>query len=230
MYQPVEPLSLFASYSRSFIPNSAQTVAGDIIEPETGEQFEVGARAELLNGRFIASLAYFDITKQNVSTPDPDFSTFAIATGEQRSQGIEVDLIGELTPSWNLIANYAYTDARITSDNSGLEGNKLFSVPENNFNLWTTYDVQSGPLEGLGLGIGFNVVGERFGDNDNSFELDSYFLTNAAISYQRDNWQVGFNIRNLFDENYIESSENKRDSEINPGEGFTLIGSFSIDF
>ena len=230
VYQPVEPLSLFASYSRSFSPNSAQTVNGDVIEPETGEQFEVGARAELLNGRFIASLAYFDITKQNVSTPDPDFPTFAIATGEQRSQGIEVDLIGELTPSWNLIANYAYTDARITSDNSGLEGNKLFSVPENNFNLWTTYDVQSGPLEGLGLGIGFNVVGERFGDNDNSFELDSYFLTNAAISYQRDNWQVGFNIRNLFDENYIESSENKRDSEINPGEGFTLIGSFSIDF
>ncbi|MEL6232417.1 MAG: TonB-dependent siderophore receptor [Cyanobacteria bacterium J06627_3] len=230
VYQPVEPLSLFTSYSRSFIPNSARTVAGDVIEPEEGEQFEVGARAELLDGRFIASVAYFDITKQNVSTPDPDFPTFAIATGEQRSQGVEVDLIGEVLPGWNLVANYAYTDTEITEDNSGLEGNRLFSVPEHNFNLWTNYDIQSGPLEGLGFGLGFNVVGERFGDNANSFVLEDYFLTNAAISYQRDNWEIGFNIRNLFDEDYIESSENRRTSEINPGEGFTLIGSFSVNF
>ncbi|ESA33718.1 hypothetical protein N836_20670 [Leptolyngbya sp. Heron Island J] len=230
VYQPIEPVSLFASYSRSFIPNTARTVAGDIIDPEEGEQFEVGARTELLDGRFVASVAYFDITKQNVSTPDPNFSTFSIASGEQRSQGIEVDLIGELLPGWNLVANYAYTDTEITEDNSGLEGNELFGVPENNVNLWTTYDVQSGPLEGLGFGIGFNVVGERFGDNANSFILEDYFLTNAAVSYQRDNWEIGLNVRNLFDQDYIESAENSRTAEINPGEGFTLIGSFAVNF
>ncbi|MEM9807402.1 MAG: TonB-dependent receptor, partial [Cyanobacteria bacterium P01_D01_bin.56] len=202
----------------------------DIIAPEEGEQFEVGARAELLDGRFIASVAYFDITKQNVATPDPDDILFSIASGEQRSRGVEVDLIGEISSGWNVVANYAYTDTEITEDNSGLEGNELFGVPEHNFNLWTNYEIQSGSLEGLGFGIGFNAVGERFGDNANSFTLEDYFLTNAAVSYQRDDWEIGLNIRNLFDQDYIESSENRRTSEVNPGEGFTLIGSFSINF
>lgn len=230
VYQPVEPLSLFASYSRSFSPNSAQTVAGDVLEPEEGEQFEVGARAELLDGRFVASVAYFDITKQNVATSDPNNFLFFIPSGERSSQGVEVDLIGEILPGWNIVANYAYTDTEITEDNSGLEGNELFGVPEHNFNLWTNYDIQSGPLEGLGFGIGFNAVGERFGDDANSFVLEDYFLTNAAVSYRRDNWEIGLNIRNLFDEDYIESAENSRTGEINPGEGFTLIGSLTINF
>jgi len=152
VYQPIEEVSLFTSYSRSFSPNSATTVTGDILEPEEGEQFEIGAKAELLDGRLAASLAYFDITLQNVATPDLDFPNFSVATGQQRSQGIELDLIGEVLPGWNLVANYAYIDAEITDDNSGLEGNRLFNVPKHNFNLWTTYDIQDGPLEGLGFG------------------------------------------------------------------------------
>ncbi|MEM9266960.1 MAG: TonB-dependent siderophore receptor [Cyanobacteria bacterium P01_F01_bin.13] len=231
VYQPVEPLSLYASYSRSFRPNTASTTAsGDVLEPEEGEQFEVGARAELLDGRFVASLAYFDITKQNVATRDPNNFLFSVPVGEQRSQGVEVDLIGEISPGWNIVANYAYTDTEITQDNSGLEGNDLFGVPEHNFNLWTSYDIQSGPLEGLGFGIGFNVLSERFGDNANSFTLEDYFLTNAAVSYQRDDWEIGLNIRNLFDQDYIESAENSRTTEIAPGEGFTLIGSLTFNF
>ncbi|MEO0987921.1 MAG: TonB-dependent receptor [Cyanobacteria bacterium J06639_14] len=230
VYQPIEEVSLFASYSRSFAPNTATTVTGDILEPERGEQFEVGAKAELLDGQFAVGLAYFHLTLENVATPDPDFPQFSVATGEQRSQGVELDLIGEILPGWNLVANYAYIDAEITEDNSGLEGNTLFNVPEHNFNLWTTYDIQSGPLEGLGFGLGFNYVSERFGDNANTFEVDSYFLTNAAISYERDNWQAALNIRNLFDVDYIESTGNSRISRIDPGEGFTVIGSVSVEF
>ena len=106
----------------------------------------------------------------------------------------------------------------------------MFGVPENNFNLWTTYEIQEGSLEGLNFGIGFNYVSERFGDNRSSFTLDSYFLTNAAISYKRDNWQAGINIRNLFDVDYITNARNGRTANIPVGEGFTIIGSFSIKF
>ncbi|MCG8362000.1 MAG: TonB-dependent receptor [Pseudanabaenales cyanobacterium] len=230
VYQPIDQVSLFASYSRSFVPNTDTTVTGDILEPERGEQFEVGAKAELLEGRFSVSLAYFHLTLQNISTPDPDNVLFSIASGEQRSQGVELDLIGELLPGWNLVANYAFTDADITEDNSGLEGNRVYNVPEHNFNLWTTYDIPNGPLEGLGFGVGFNYVSDRFGDNANSFKIGDYFLTNVALSYRRDNWRANLNIRNLFDIDYIESSENSRTTEINPGEGFTIIGSISVEF
>ncbi|MEM0981576.1 MAG: TonB-dependent receptor [Cyanobacteria bacterium P01_H01_bin.58] len=230
VYQPIEEVSLFASYSRSFSPNTGTTFDGDLLEPEEGEQFEVGVKAELWEGRLSASLAYFDITLENVQTRDPDNSMFFIATGQERSQGVELDVIGEILPGWNLVANYAYIDARITEDDQGLlEGNRRFSVPNHNFNLWTSYDIQNGPLEGLGFGLGFNFVGERFGDNANSYELDNYFLTNAAISYQHDNWRAGLNIRNLFDVDYIESTNGNRFAAF-PGEGFTLIGSFAIEF
>ena len=229
VYQPIEALSLYGSYTTSFVPNTDTTEDGEILEPERGEQFEIGARAELLEGRLTANLAFFDITKENVSTTDPDNISFSVATGEQRSRGIELDIAGEILPGWNIIANYAYTDAKITEDED-FEGNRLTDAPEHNFNLWTTYDIQDGPLAGLGFGLGFNFVGERSGDLANSFEVDSYFLTNAAISYERDNWRAALNIRNLFDVDYIESTGVNRTFGISPGEPFTLIGSFAIEF
>ncbi|MFG6101423.1 TonB-dependent siderophore receptor [Leptothoe sp. EHU-05/26/07-4] len=230
VYQPIEDVSLYGSFSQSFAPNEGTTFEGDFLEPEEGKQFEIGARAELLDGRLVANLALFDLTKKNVSTPDPNNINFVVPTGEQRSRGIELDVAGEVLPGWNIIANYSFTDADITEDNSGLEGNRLFGVPENNFNLWTTYDIQDGPLTGLGFGLGFNYVSERFGDNANTFVLEDYFLTNAAISYERNNWQAGLNIRNLFDVDFIEGSQNSRTFFISPGEGFTIVGSISVEF
>ena len=94
----------------------------------------------------------------------------------------------------------------------------------------TSYDIQAGSLAGLGFGLGLNYISERFGDNANSFTVDDYFLTNAAISYRRNNWQAGLNFRNLFDVNYIQSTGNSRTSRIDPGAGFTVIGSFSVEF
>ncbi|MGD1929338.1 MAG: TonB-dependent siderophore receptor [Leptolyngbyaceae cyanobacterium] len=233
VYQPIDEISLYTSYSTSFGPNSGTTRDGNILDPEEGEQFEIGVRAELLGDRLFANLALFDITKQNVATADPNAlpgENFVVATGEQRSRGIELDMIGEILPGWNIVANYAYTDTEITEDNTGLEGNRLFGVPEHNANLWTTYEIQTGDLAGLEFGIGVNYVSDRFGDNDNSFVLEEYFLTNAAISYQRDNWRAGLNIRNLFDVQYIDSSEGSRLIENRPGEGLTIIGSVSVEF
>ncbi|MEM6425250.1 MAG: TonB-dependent siderophore receptor [Cyanobacteria bacterium P01_D01_bin.128] len=230
VYQPIEALSLYGSYSRSFAPNFGMTMGGGTLDPERGEQFEIGTRAELLGGRLVANLALFNIVKENVATTDPNNQIFSVAIGEQRSRGVELDVMGEVLPGWNVVANYAYTDTEITEDNDGLAGNQLFGVPEHNANLWTTYDVEDGALAGLGLGLGVNFVGERFGDNANSFNLDSYFLTNAAISYQRNDWQLGLNFRNLFDVDYIESAENSRNDGINPGEGFTVVGSISVEF
>ncbi|WP_088241456.1 TonB-dependent receptor [Calothrix rhizosoleniae] len=230
VYQPSKEISLYGSYSQSFVPNTATTVSGDTLEPTRGKQFELGVRAELLQGKLTTNLAVFNIVKDNVAAPDPDNTNFSIAVGKQRSQGIELDIIGKIAPGWNVVANYAYLDAETTEDTSDLEGNRLFNVPRHSANLWTNYKIQSGSLQGLGFGIGFNFVGERFGDLANSFKVDSYFLTNAAISYERDDFRAALNFRNLFDVDYIQGTENSRTSEIYPGQGFTVIGSVSIKF
>jgi iron complex outermembrane recepter protein len=233
VYQPIPALSLYASYSRSFTPNSGVTIDRTFLEPEEGEGYEVGVKAEVIPNRLFATLAYYNITKQNVASPDPNFPTLSnvsVATGEQRSRGFEFDLVGEITPGWNLIASYAYTDAEVTRDTVIPIGNRLVGVPKHSASLWTTYTIQRGDLRGLGFGVGFNYVGNRAGDLNNSFELGDYFLTNAAIYYRRDNWRLAVNFKNLFNVDYIQGSPFSRLRNLEVGEPFTVIGSFSVQF
>ena len=205
VYQPIEPISLYANYSRSFVPNTATDADDQPLPPEEGEGFEVGIRGEIIENRLAATLAYFDITKQNVATADPNVLFASVATGEQRSRGVDFSLTGEILPGWNVVASYAYIDAEVTEDNNAdIVGNRLFAVPEHSASLWTTYEIQSGDLQGLGFGLGFNFVGEREGDLANSFRADSYFLTDAAVFYRRSDWQVQLNVDNLFDIDYVE--------------------------
>jgi iron complex outermembrane receptor protein len=231
VYQPIKPISLYASYSTSFNPDpfNSTTVAGDILEPSTGTQYELGVKGELFDKKLTSTLAFYQIDRANFATTDPDNPDFSIATGEVRSRGIELDMAGEILPGWKVIAAYAYTDAEITEDNDFSVGNKLENVPENSASLWTSYQIQQGSLQGLGLGAGVFFVGDRQGDLDNSFTLPSYVRTDAALFYRRDNWQANLNFQNLFDVDYIKSSETFREA-VRPGDSFTLIGSVSIDF
>lgn len=87
----------------------------------------------------------------------------------------KVELLAQITEENTKIANYLL---------SIIVGNRLFIVPKHSASLWTTYEIQTGNLQGLGVGAGFTYVGERERDLLNSFQADSYFLTNAAIFYR----------------------------------------------
>jgi iron complex outermembrane receptor protein len=183
-----------------------------------------------LKRKLFTTLAYFNITKQNVASEDPNDPFSFVATGEQQSQGVELDVTGEILPGWNVIASYAYIDAEVKEDSVIEVGNRLPNAPENSASLWTTYEMQKGNLKGLGFGVGFNFVGEREGDLDNSFKLDSFFLTNAAVFYQRNNWRAALNFKNLFDVDYIAGGSGVRERGNDPGEPFTVVGSISVKF
>ncbi|NEQ20894.1 MAG: TonB-dependent siderophore receptor [Microcoleus sp. SIO2G3] len=230
VYQPIPNVSLYGSYSQSFTPSLSTTASGDPLEPERGEGFEVGVKSELLDGDLLATLAYFNITRRNVATADPNNPFGSVATGKQRSQGIELDATGEILPGWKIFASYAYINAEVAEDNTIPEGNRLFNVPEHSVSLWTTYEIQQGSFQGLGFGLGLNYVGERQGDLANSFQVDDYLLTNAAIFYRRNNWRFALNVENLFDIDYIEATDDLRRAGIEPGDPFTIIGSVSVQF
>lgn len=141
-------------------------------------------------------------------------------TGEQRSRGIELNVVGEILPGWSAIASYNYTDARVTEENRRYQvGNRLINVPENAFSLWTTYIIPQGSFQGLGFGLGLFYVDERQGDLDNSFQLPSYFRTDAAIYYRKNNLNVALNFKNLFDVDYFETSCSR--IQVYPGDPFT---------
>jgi iron complex outermembrane recepter protein len=185
VYQPIEPISLYASYARSFSPTIGRSANNEPFAPGRGKQYEIGVKADI-NDNLSATLALYDLTRTNVNSPDPDNPDFEIQTGEQNSQGVELFVSGEILPGWNVIAGYAYTDAKITEDETYQVGNSINGVAENTFNLWTSYELQKGKLKGLGVGVGFFAVGDRQGDLENTFVLPNYFRTDAAIFYNRD--------------------------------------------
>ncbi|MBD2726428.1 TonB-dependent receptor [Nostoc sp. FACHB-892] len=238
VYQPIEPISLYASYSRSFAPNSAQRADNTFLESERGTQYEVGVKVDL-NDKVSATLAAYEITKTNIASPDPNNpDIFSIPIGEQRSRGIELDISGEILPGWNIIAAYGYTDAEVTqsSDLPGAlrVGSRIPKVPEHKASLWTTYQFLQGNLQGLGFGLGLFYLSDRIGGDiptnlaDDTFTLPSYLRTDAAVYYKRDNWRAAINIENLFGTRYFESFNFGRNTVI-PGAPFTVIGTISFE-
>lgn len=231
VYQPIQPVSLYASFARSFQPNFAIDVNGDFLEPERGDQVEVGIKAELLQGRLNTSLAFYRLTQSNLAVVDPNNTDFAIAAGEQRSQGIELDVVGRLLPGWNIIASYAFTDAKITESDEfflSAEGNRFPNIPFHQASLWTTYEIQKGAAQGLGFGLGLFYVGDRQGDFENTFILPEFLRTDAAVFYRRENWRLALNIRNVFDVRIFESSTFREN--ITPGAPLTFLGTVSVEF
>jgi len=228
VYQPSQAISLYASYSTSFRPVIGISATNSPFKPERGKQFEVGIKGEFLDGKLAATLAAFEITKSNVLTSDPNNSRFSIQVGEQQSRGVELDVIGEILPGWNVIATYAYIDARVTEDNEVSIGNRLDNSAQHTASFWTTYQIQKGDLKGFGGGLGFFFAGDRPGDSLNTFELPSYFRTDATVFYKRDQWRFALNIKNLFGVEYYETAQGRE--IIYPGAPFTVQGTVSFQF
>jgi iron complex outermembrane receptor protein len=116
-----------------------------------------------MDGRWTATLSYFDLTKQNVATghPDPVLAAlgFSVQTGEARNKGVELDVTGEVLPGLDVIATYAYTDSEITQMNDGTVGNRFPNVPKHAGSLWTTYRFQEPRLQGWKVGAGLVARG-----------------------------------------------------------------------
>jgi iron complex outermembrane recepter protein len=235
VYQPSKNVSLYTSYSQSFRPSIGRNPDNETFEPTRGTQYEVGVKADFLNGKLSTTLALYNLTKTNVLTPDPDPELarqgFQVQVGEQRSRGIELDVTGEILAGWNMIASYALTDAQVTADNSipSTVGQPLRGVPQHQASLWNTYTIQEGDLQGLGFGLGLFYVGERQDNFGNSAQLGSYLRTDAALYYRRNNFNAAINVRNLFNIDYV-SSPNFGTLFINRGTPLTIVGSISLEF
>ena len=245
-YQPWKPIALFANYTQSFAPqaDAARSISGTLFDPERGRAYEGGVKFQFFENRLRAKVAAFNIKKKNVLTADPlNGFAFSVATGEQRSQGIEFDVAGRLLPGWDIIANYAYVDARVTKDLMFLEGSRVSNSPLHQGSFWTTYFLQDGPLKGLGAGLGMFAQGKRNGvfqctDPANCqapFELPGYVRMDAAVYYRRPevftrtNLVAALNFTNVLDQRYFSGTQNFREI-IYTGAPFTVIGSVKLEF
>lgn len=245
-YQPWKPIALFANYTESFAPQEAgsRSSTGGLFDPGRGKSYEGGVKFQFFENRLRATVAAFHIKRKNVLTGDPlSGFAFSVASGEQRSQGIELDVAGRILPGWDIIANYAYIDARVTKDFTFLEGSRVPNSALHQGSLWTTYVLQDGPLKGLGAGLGMYAQGKRNGvyqcsDPDNCqapFELPGFVRMDASVSYRkpeifaRTNMLAQVNFTNVLDQRYFSGTQNFREI-IYTGAPFTVIGSVKLEF
>ncbi|WP_160000446.1 TonB-dependent receptor [Roseomonas sp. 18066] len=205
-YALTPEVTLFASWSRSFVPQMGADRLGRGFEPETGQQFEGGIKADLLGEQLSVTLAAFQIRRSNVLATDPLVSGFNVQTGEQRARGVEAELSGEITPGWRWLASGAYTDAEITSDTTFAEGRRLAGVPLWSGSLWTSYELRDGRLSGLMLGGGAFASSTRSGDLNNSYRVGGFTRVDVTASYPvLPQARLAVSVRNLFDADYIEA-------------------------
>ncbi|WP_246162791.1 TonB-dependent siderophore receptor [Brasilonema sennae] len=228
VYQPIPPVSLYANYTKSFQPAIGRAFDGSVFKPTRGTQYEIGVKTDI-NDRLSTTLALYDITQSNVLTSDPANLGFSVQTGEINSQGIELSVAGEILPGWNIFASYGYSDTRINKDNNpSLVGNRVQRTSPNNASLWTTYEFQQGDLQGLGLGLGLFYVGDRAGDNANTFTVPGYLTTDAAIFYKQNQFRAAINIKNLFNVDYFEGVFSR--DRVFYGAPFTVQGTIRWEF
>lgn len=206
-------VALFGDVSQSFQPTNpgAKDKDGASLDPETGLQYEGGLKLDLLGGAVNGTLAWFQLTKDNVSVPDPDNDGAVMNAGTLRSQGVEVDIAGSPVRGLSLIASYSFTDTEVVESTTLTEGNALRNIPQHAFSLWARWVQPTGALKGFGLGAGVFGVGERQGDDANDFQLDGYTRFDAAAYYRHKlaagpHLRFQLNVQNLADTEYYESS------------------------
>jgi iron complex outermembrane receptor protein len=228
-YRVIQPVSLFAGYATSLdIENVLGAISrdGTAFEPEESEQLEAGVKWEHASG-LSGTASFFHIVRENVGTTDPVDPNFTIQVGEQRTQGAEIEFAWRFTENWYLQGGYAYIDGEITESNDGDEGNRIEDVAEHQANVWGRYLFTRGRLNGLSLGLGANFVGERAGDNANSFELPSYTTVDLRAAYDWRNITAEIVASNLLDEDYFTQQNS---FAVYPGDPRLVFGRISMRF
>ena len=202
--------SVYAVYDEAFTPQTGFFRDGSTAKPITGNNKEFGIKKDWFDGRWNTTLSVYRITKQNELTADPlnkAGETFSIVIGEKRAQGIEFDLRGELAKGLNLIANYAYTDGKVTKVADGVSGVFVGQVvpgfSKHTTNAWITYSLQNGPLKGAGISGGFTYLADRAvgtysGENANE-NLPDYFKLDGGLFWSNKKIKVTANVFNILD-------------------------------
>lgn len=185
VYQPTADMSLFASYSNSFTPNTGTTVDLKVIKPSIIDQYEAGIKKDFWKGLFSTNVTVYQITNSNLAQTaefkadgsNNTDSSIKVLSGETTSKGIEIDLTARPIEGLSINAGYSYNDMRYTKtsglNGSFIEGDRLARTPANTANMSFFYTLQSGVLKGISIGAIGNYIGQRVGGWNNQIVIDS---------------------------------------------------------
>jgi iron complex outermembrane recepter protein len=226
-----EALSLYASHSESFNPNSVEKRAVDnsAFDPEMGRQNEVGLKAALFNEKLNLSMAGFNIKKTNIVQVNSNGDNELL--GGLESKGFELEMQVLPLDNWQIRVGYANTDSIVSSgpDESLIGMRNAFSPRHNGF-IWTRYNYPSQLMGGtFGASLGVNYKSKQYTDADPTARVDipSYSRVDLGFYYDVKKYHLSLNIQNLLDETYYIGGT--RDTKIYPGDPRLVTLNMKID-
>jgi catecholate siderophore receptor len=215
--KPVPTLSLYGTYSVSYLPSSGDqfsslTTVTQQVKPEKFNNYEAGIKWDFRR-RLSLTSAVYRLNRDNTRSTDPNDPTRIIQTGSQRTNGFEIGVNGNLTRAWSIAGGYAYQDAFIArATTSALAGAQVGQVPHHTFSLWNNYQIR----RRVGAGLGILHRSDMFAAVDNSVTLPGYTRADAAVFFVlTERVRLQANLENLFDKKYYLNADSN--TNISPG-------------
>ena len=229
VFKPVEQVSLYASYSQSYLPQSGdQFVALDAsletLKPERFVNYELGAKWEPLDGLLLTAAAY-RLDRGNSRAPGAVAGT-TVLTGEQRSKGIELAAVGRVTRRWKVSVGYALQKAEVRETTSAAPaGREIAQVPRHQASLWMRYDFS----DRIGAGIGAYHQSKVFASISNAVPLPRYTRIDGALFLElADGIEAQVNVENILNQAYFPTAHN--DNNISTGAPRNVRGTVRLRF
>jgi len=241
LWQPKTNVSLYGSYTSNYGASAlfVYTADGKPLPPQSADQVEVGIKSEWLDRRLTATIAAYRIIKHNVPTADPNNPLYTEAIGTARTEGVELDLSGQLSRSLRLITGLSTLQAITTKDTNtpSLQGLPFPGVPHDIASLWGVWEPRSGPIRGLQLGAGTQTrSGEQAYESPDGVSyladrIPSFAIANLMAAYEhtygKAHISAQINVNNLFNCRYFATVN---PSQAMPGVPFSILPSLRIDF
>lgn len=199
-------VTLYASYTNIFRPQSALDVNRKFLEPVEGENLEAGIKTELADGRIQASLALFQLTQKNRAIYDAALAA-NYPEGEVRSRGFEVELSGEITYGWNLFTGYTfnrskYLHTETSTARAGLSNSP--HTPRHMLRMHTTYNL---PFDDEKWTIGGGMRVQSANESLSGIKQAGYAVWDASVKYDfNDTSSLQLSVNNVFDKEYYETN------------------------
>jgi catecholate siderophore receptor len=217
IYKPVEPVSLYGSYTMSYLPSSGDqfsslTMITQQVKPEQFNNYEVGAKWDATE-RLSVNASVYRLDRTNTRSTDPNDPTRIVQTGSQQTNGFEIGVAGDATSAWQVAGGYAHQRASVTSPTvSAVLGAIVPQVPRHTLSLWNRY--QFAPRVGAGLGLLYRS--DMFAAIDNTVTLPGYVRADAALFFSlTSKLRLQANVENIFDTKYFINADSN--TNISPG-------------
>jgi catecholate siderophore receptor len=210
LFQPDNATTYYVSKGSSFNPSAELYQLDDRtanVDPEKSVNTEVGAKWEVMDGALSLRTSLSRSEKTNERNTDLE-SNIAVLSGARHTDALELEVIGEITPEWEVFSAFAYMEAnidkhantaangKVTSD----EGREPINTPHYTFNIWNTYRFGGG----WRAGIGVDGVGARYANQTNATVNPSYTRWDSMLEYEHKQYLVKVNIMNMFDQEYYD--------------------------